>query len=144
MFQWTVTGAAIQGSATSQQVQVKLPDQVGAAVTLNVKVSLPDGATTTGTYSFQTISTFAADIEQMACKFAHTLFATPLKLKPDNPDPWPDIVAQINPADLVAIRDAAASMVNVANAALKANAPITLAPGVPSVLATRTPRPIMT
>jgi hypothetical protein len=133
-YQWTVTGGAIQGSSTASQIDVKLPAQVGASVTVSLKVSLPDGAFSTGSYSFQTVSQEAAGIQYVLCELSHIMTKQPIKFDPGDPA-IVNAVTQINPGDLTAIRDVAANVVTAANAALKTNAPLTLSPGVRSTLA---------
>jgi hypothetical protein len=134
-YQWTVTGATIQGGATSAQVRVKMPDQPGATVAITLRVSLPNGAVLTDTESFTTISGQAAGLQQMMCEISHLIARSPLK--PDGPDPGPDRTVQINPSDIAAIHDAATNIVTAAISALKANEVVTPAPGVRSMPAAK-------
>lgn len=50
-YKWVATGAIIQSGENEAQVTVKMPDEAGTAVTLTVKVTLPDGGLMMGTIS---------------------------------------------------------------------------------------------
>ncbi len=126
---WTALGATIQGSATSPVVQVKLPDHEGAEVTLMVKASLPDGSVSTGSATFWTITPTAAQLESLICEITHVWENA--KYKPGPPDPG--VIARINPGDLRTIYDSATALGDAANAALKTNAPVIIAPDLRTV-----------
>ena len=65
------------------------------------------------------------------------IFRPPFSYDPSDPSPDPQTVAQINPGDLAALRDAATKLVNAADAAAKTNAVLTVAPGIRSTLAAK-------
>jgi hypothetical protein len=134
-YQWTVAGGTISSGASSPEVEVKLPDQANVNVTIDVRVSLPNGAFSTGSYTFATISNEAAGIERTLCQLRHIMFQPPFMVNPIGPDPGPDNIAHINPADIAALRDAASSVVNAAAVAMRINAPMVLGPGIRSILA---------
>jgi hypothetical protein len=125
-FAWTATGALIVSGATSQEVQVQLPAQPGASVTLSVTVKRPDGGLSTGSYTFATITSMAAALEQMICEISHVITQPPFQTKPG--DPGPDRGRIANPGDIATLAAAAAQLSQAANAAVKAGTAVTLSP----------------
>jgi hypothetical protein len=123
-FEWTVIGAVVQGSNTSEQVTFKLPSYAGALVTLKVKVSLPDGTVSTGSDSLVTITDFAGVLQEMICRFSQLTSA--LQHKPRDPDPG--TLVQIDPENLTAIATVATNLANAANVALETKQPVFITP----------------
>ena len=132
-YQWTVTGASLVLGATSQQVSVKLPAQAGASVTLGVRVTRPDGGFSTGSYTFATITSQAAGLEQLMCEIAHIITVPPFQTNPG--DPGPAIPRVVNPGDIAALASAAEKLATAANAASLTGAPLVLSPAPRLVLA---------
>jgi hypothetical protein len=123
-FHWTVTGATVLSGAGTQQITVQLPAAVGASYTLAVTVTRPDGGSSGGSMTLQTISSFAAGLEQVMCEISHIMTQPPFQLNPG--DPGPDGQRVVNPGDIAALGNAAAAVVNAANAAAKLGTPVTL------------------
>jgi hypothetical protein len=134
-FAWTVTGATVVSGANSSGFDIQLPNQAGATADVKVKVTLPDGAYSTGEYSFETISAEAAGFEQVLCQISHMIFRQPFWYDPGYPDPGPEKVIRVDPGDMVAIRDVASRLASVADAASKSKEAILFAPGVKSNVA---------
>ena len=121
-FQWTASGATMLTAATASQVQLQLPSQAGVNFTIGVTVTRPDGGTSSGSETFQTLSTFGAALSHMICEITHVLTQTPFKTNPGDPGPDqgnivvdPEQVAALGVAVQglsSAVTAAAASMVN--------------------------------
>jgi hypothetical protein len=125
-FAWTATGASIVSGATSQQVDVQLPAQAGASVTLGVTVKRPDGGVASGSYTFQTITSMAAALVQMICEISHIITQPPFQTNPG--DPGPESGRVINPGDIASLAAAAERLSQTAAAASKAGSVLTLSP----------------
>jgi hypothetical protein len=136
-FAWTVTGATVVSGANSNGFNIQLPSQAGVTVNVKVKVTIPNGAYSTGEYSFQTISEQAAGFEQVLCQISHLIFRAPFWYDPGYPDPGPEKVISIDPGDLVSIRDVATKLASVADAAAKSKEALLFAPGVRSNVAAK-------
>jgi hypothetical protein len=127
VYAWSVTGATIEGGSTSPRFQVRLPDRPDVTVTVTVRCALPDGAVSTGTRSFQTVSMQEALLGEGLHDIARVALSPPIK----RVDPLgPGAVVRRDPGELVAIRDWAATLVDAANAAIKASAAPKVAPGL--------------
>jgi hypothetical protein len=121
-FQWTVSGATMLTAATASQVQLQLPAQAGVNYTIGVTVTRPDGGTSSGNATFQTLTTFGAALSHMICEITHVLTQTPFQTNPGDPGPDqgnivvdPEQVAALGVAVQglsSAVIAAAASMVN--------------------------------
>ena len=120
-FAWTATGASIVSGATSQQVEVQLPAQAGASVTLGVTVKRPDGGMSSGSYTFQTITSMAAALEQVICEISHIITQPPFQTNPGDPGPGGRVV---NPGDIASLAAAAERLSQTASAVSKAAAPL--------------------
>lgn len=114
-FQWTATGATILSGATTQQVQVQLPAQPGVNYTLGVTVTRPDGGVSSGSATFQTITTLAAGLAHMICEIGHILTQPPFQTSPGDPGPDQGII--VNPEEIAALAAAAQGLTTAANAA---------------------------
>jgi hypothetical protein len=117
-FQWTVTGATMLQGAATQQVQVQLPAQAGANYTLNVTVTRPDGGTSSGSATFQTLTSFAAALAHEICEISHVLTQQPFTNPPGDPGPDQGII--VNPEQIAALAAAAQTLSTAANAAVAA------------------------
>jgi hypothetical protein len=121
-FQWTVSGATMLTAATASQVQLQLPAQAGVNYTIGVTVTRPDGGTSSGSETFQTLTTFGAALSHMICEITHVLTQAPFQTNPGDPGPDqgnivvdPEQVAALGVAVQglsSAVTAAAASMVN--------------------------------
>jgi hypothetical protein len=123
--EWTVTGAVVEGSSTSKQVTLKLPNYPGALVNVKVKVSLPDGTVSTGSDSLGTITPIAGVLQEMMCRVSQLTSA--LQHKP--PDPDPGMFVLVNPEELTAVGSVATNLAEAANTALKSKEPVLITPG---------------
>ena len=117
-FQWTVTGATILQGAATQQLQVQLPAQAGVNYTLNVTVTRPDGGTSSGSATFQTLTSFAAALAHEICEISHVLTQQPFTNPPGDPGPDQGII--VNPEQIAALAAAAQTLSTAANAAVAA------------------------
>jgi hypothetical protein len=134
-YEWNVTGAIIEGSSTSAQVTLKMPSQVGIAVTISVRVTQPNGVFSTATEEFSTITAEAAAFKHELCELSRILARAPFWSAPIGPDPGPEGIVRIDPGDLSAFRDAASRVVDASSAALRMDTPVILSPGPRSTLA---------
>ncbi len=86
-FQWSAAGATMLTSATAAQVQVQLPAQAGVNYSIGVTVTRPDGGTSSGSETFQTLTTFGAALSHMICEITQVLTQAPFQTNPGDPGP---------------------------------------------------------
>jgi len=118
------SGTTIVGDSKSQVVQVKLPAQVGATVTLTVTVTRPDGGHSGGSCTFKTVSQMAAGLQQVMCEISQIITKAPFQIDPS--DPAPDGSRVIDPGEILTVANAAAKLAETANAAARLGQPLQL------------------
>jgi hypothetical protein len=72
-YEWSSTPKLANEGTDGAVFTVTLPASVGVAVTLSVRVTTAAGCTTTGSLTFQTISSEQAAFEHVLCQIQHTL-----------------------------------------------------------------------
>jgi hypothetical protein len=119
---------------------VQLPPQAGASVTLSVTVKRPDGGVSSGSYTFTTITTTAAGLEEVLCQISHILTQGPFQTKPGDPGPEAGVV--LNPGDIASLASIAAQLTTATGAAAKLGGAVTLTPAAAASRAALTVQPV--
>lgn len=117
-YHWEVTGATLVSDASAQQIQIQLPPSAGASYTLKVTVTRPDGGFSSGSDTFQTITSEAAAIQQIICKIGHIYTKAPVFTDPGYPPIDQNRV--ITPEEISQIGTLATQLGAVATSAAKA------------------------
>jgi hypothetical protein len=130
--EWTVAGATIQVGQNEAQVTVKMPDQARVTITLNLRVTLPDGGITTGTVSFDTLTQQAAQFMRDRCELLrmHLVNRLPWLFDPNISDPGPEGKVKVAPGELAALRGGLANMLSAVDNALQAGGGLIIGPSI--------------